>query len=89
MTERSNGSSSCCVVVVVDAVRSRGGTGSVAQPLTGAPLELTAAQRKLVAEDPTQTLAQQENIEISGSNARHMVMQKLMRNQTEVRPWEG
>lgn len=46
--------------------------------------ELTEAQKKLVAEDPAQTLDQQENMKISGSNARHMVMQKLMRK-SEVR----
>ena len=45
----------------------------------GGPHELTEAQKKLVAEDPAQTLDQQENMKISGSNARHMVMQKLMR----------
>lgn len=42
------------------------------------------AQRKFVEEDPGQTLAQQENMQISGSQARHMVMQKLMRK-TEVK----
>lgn len=41
--------------------------------------ELTEAQKKLVEEEPTQTLDAQENMKISGSNARHMVMQKLMR----------
>ena len=45
----------------------------------GGPPELTEAQKKLVEEDPAQTLDQQENMKISGSNARHMVMQKLMR----------
>lgn len=39
--------------------------------------------KKAVEEEPGQTLAQQENIQISGSQARHMVMQKLMRK-TEV-----
>lgn len=33
----------------------------------------------MVDEEPTQTLDAQENMKISGSNARHMVMQKLMR----------
>lgn len=42
------------------------------------------AQRRFVEEDPGQTLAQQENMQISGSQARHMVMQKLMRK-TEVK----
>lgn len=51
-----------------------GSTGS------GGPQELTESQKKLV-EDGTdaQTLEQQESMKISGSNARHMVMQKLMR----------
>lgn len=30
-------------------------------------------------DESSQSLAQQENMKISGSNARHMVMQKLMR----------
>jgi hypothetical protein len=46
--------------------------------------ELTERQRKLVEEDQTQTLDQQENMKISGTNARHMVMQKLMRKASEV-----
>lgn len=46
---------------------------------SGVGPELTEAQQKLVDEDPTQTLDQQENMKISGTNARHMVMQKLMR----------
>ena len=41
--------------------------------------ELTEAQKKLVDEEPAQTLGSQEDMKISGSNARHMVMQKLMR----------
>ncbi|XP_074640317.1 poly(U)-binding-splicing factor PUF60-like [Tubulanus polymorphus] len=41
--------------------------------------QLSDAQKKLVEEDVPQTLDQQENMKISGSNARHMVMQKLMR----------
>ncbi|XP_078587085.1 poly(U)-binding-splicing factor PUF60-like isoform X4 [Branchiostoma floridae x Branchiostoma japonicum] len=36
-------------------------------------------QRKKVEDDLPQTLGQQENLSISGSNARHMVMQKLLR----------
>ena len=36
-------------------------------------------KKKALEEDPAQTLDQQENMKISGSNARHMVMQKLMR----------
>jgi hypothetical protein len=46
-------------------------------------LQLTDAQKHLVEEDAGQTLAQQENMQISGSQARQMVMQKLLRN-TEV-----
>jgi len=42
-------------------------------------LKLTDAQKKLVEEDAGQTLAQQENMQISGSQARQMVMQKLLR----------
>ena len=41
--------------------------------------ELTEAQKKLVSEEQAQSLDAQENMKISGSNARHMVMQKLMR----------
>ncbi len=52
-----------------------------------APHELTEAQQKLIDEEPSQTLAQQENMKISGTNARHMVMQKLMRK-SEVRERE-
>lgn len=40
-------------------------------------------KQKKADEDATQTLDQQENMKISGTNARHMVMQKLMRK-TEV-----
>ena len=47
-------------------------------------LQLSEAQKKLVEEEQAQTLAAQENIKISGSNARHMVMQKLMRDNQEV-----
>jgi len=57
------------------------------KPAGGAHV-LTEAQKKLVAEDPAQTLDQQENMKISGSNARHMVMQKLMRK-SEVRGCVG
>jgi len=46
-------------------------------------LKLTDAQKKLVEEDAGQTLAQQENMQISGSQARQMMMQKLLRS-TEV-----
>jgi len=42
-------------------------------------LHLTDAQKKLVEEDAGQTLAQQENMQISGSQARQMVMQRLLR----------
>lgn len=59
-------------------------TPSPAPHNTG-PLELTETQKKLVEEDQAQTLDQQENMKISGSNARHMVMQKLMRKQSENR----
>ncbi|XP_013407059.1 poly(U)-binding-splicing factor PUF60 isoform X2 [Lingula anatina] len=52
-----------------------------AQPVRNT--ELTEAQKKLVEEDPAQTLDQQENLKISGSNARHMVMQKLLRKAAE------
>lgn len=48
-------------------------------------LHLTDAQKKLVEEDAGQTLAQQENMQISGSQARQMVMQRLLRaNETRV-----
>ena len=48
------------------------------------PLQLSEAQQKLVEEEQTHTLAAQENMKISGTNARHMVMQKLMRDNQEV-----
>ena len=49
-------------------------------------MQLSDAQKKLIDEDQAQTLAAQENMKISGSNARHMVMQKLMReNEQNVR----
>jgi len=41
---------------------------------------LTEAQKKLVDEEAVQSIEAQENMKITGSNARHMVMQKLMRN---------
>lgn len=40
---------------------------------------LDPLQKKALEEEQSQTLDQQENMKISGSNARHMVMQKLMR----------
>lgn len=46
--------------------------------------QLTDAQKRLVEEDAGQTLASQENMQISGSQARQMVMQKLLRS-TETR----
>jgi len=58
---------------------------SVPAPGNQGPQQLTEAQKKLVNEEQAQTLAQQENIKISGSNARHMVMQKLMRKKSESR----
>lgn len=54
-------------------------TTSTSSTTSQAPGDLTEAQKKLVEDDPAQTLDQQENMKISGSNARHMVMQKLMR----------
>ena len=53
-------------------------------PKSAGPLQLSEAQKKLVDEEQAQTLAAQENMKISGSNARHMVMQKLMRDSQEV-----
>jgi len=50
----------------------------VASKISGG-LKLTDAQKKLVEEDAGQTLAQQENMQISGSQARQMMMQKLLR----------
>jgi len=47
--------------------------------------QLTAAQQRLVEEDVDHSIASQENMQISGSQARHMVMQKLMRaNESRV-----
>ncbi|CAH1784833.1 unnamed protein product [Owenia fusiformis] len=62
-----------------------GGPGlGQAADMVGGP-KLTEAQKKLVEDEKNQSLDQQENMQISGSNARHMVMQKLMRHQTECR----
>ena len=44
------------------------------------PKEEEKKKSKPSEEDAAQTLDQQENMAISGTNARHMVMQKLMRN---------
>jgi hypothetical protein len=41
--------------------------------------EKKEAEKKMAEEEVNQTLEQQETMKISGSNARHMVMQKLMR----------
>ena len=54
-------------------------------PKSAGPLQLSEAQKNLVEEDQAQTLAEQENIKISGSNARHMLMQKLMRDSPQVK----
>ena len=43
-------------------------------------------REKKLEEDLPQTLEQQETMKISGSNARHMVMQKLMRQQAVSEP---
>ena len=47
--------------------------------------QLQEEEERKVEEELPQSLDQQENMKISGSNARHMVMQKLMRK-AEVRP---
>lgn len=52
-------------------------------PMTILPPKNEEEEKKQEEEAPL-TLDQQENLKISGSNARHMVMQKLMR-QAEVR----
>ena len=52
---------------------------AVAAAMTAAGPPQPEAQQKPTEEDAAQTLDQQENMKISGSNARHMVMQKLMR----------
>lgn len=39
---------------------------------------------KIEEDEQTQSLEQQETLKIKGSNQRHMIMQKLMRNKTEV-----
>lgn len=48
------------------------------------PAAAEEEEKKTGDDDLPQSLDQQENMKISGSNARHMVMQKLMR-QAEVR----
>ena len=42
-------------------------------------VKLTDAQKRLMEDDQTMSLDQQEEMKISGSAARHLVMQKLMR----------
>lgn len=51
---------------------------SLEQP-TPAQKQQEELEKKLVEEQEPQTLQQQENMMIKGSNARHMLMQKLMR----------
>ena len=51
----------------------------------GQQQELTEGQKKLVEDEQAQSLEQQESMKIKGSNQRHMIMQKLMRNKSEVR----
>lgn len=46
--------------------------------------KLEELEKKLAEEQEPQTLQQQENMVIKGTNARHILMQKLMRR-TEVR----
>ena len=48
------------------------------------PQQQKEEEEKKAEEELPQSLDQQENMKISGSNARHMVMQKLMRK-AEVR----
>ncbi|XP_021355513.1 poly(U)-binding-splicing factor PUF60-like isoform X1 [Mizuhopecten yessoensis] len=48
-------------------------------PFHAQPPKEEEKKKKPTEEDVAQTLDQQENMKISGSNARHMVMQKLMR----------
>lgn len=51
------------------------------------PMQLLQQQQQAYVPEqlePTQTLQQQEDIQIKGAQARHMVMQKLMRP-TEVK----
>lgn len=42
-------------------------------------VELTDAQKRLMEDDSAMSLEQQENMKISGTKARHLVMHKLMR----------
>ena len=46
--------------------------------------ELTETQKALIESEATQSLEQQESLNIKGSNQRHMIMQKLMRKTSEV-----
>lgn len=67
---------------------------AVATPISQAPesavsdaqkQKLEELEKKLAEEQEPQTLQQQENMMIKGTNARHILMQKLMRR-TEVSP---
>ena len=60
------------------------GGGSTSGSSTAATGGLTETQKALVEDDRTQSLEQQETMEIKGSDQRHMIMQKLMRKQSEV-----
>ena len=46
-------------------------------------VDLTESQKRLMEDDNAMSLEQQENMKISGAEARHLVMHKLMRR-TEV-----
>lgn len=52
---------------------------TVTQPSAIAAPDKDKEEEKLAQDELPQTLEQQESMEISGSSARHMVMQKLMR----------
>lgn len=63
-----------------------GGDAAVNSPRSGGlAQELTESQKNLVEDEQAQSLEQQESMKIKGSNQRHMIMQKLMRNKSECR----
>lgn len=63
----------------IAAAASALGTTTVSMLTPTAAVVNNGEEEKSVPDELPQTLEQQESMEISGSNARHMVMQKLMR----------
>lgn len=61
-----------------------GALAGIAAATADGPPELTESQQQLVDDEAAQSLEQQENQQIKGTNQRHMIMQKLMRKKVDV-----